>query len=204
MKCVFTEIGSTFFRFLNRLAEKVQNDHLSSTWNSRSIEYHHVLYLWSCNISITSMEVDFWGVVRIHMLPKWNAQTFLRKAKFHTKKEVKWTSKPQKIQNCPASIPHFPAETTFWSKFFHNTDVVRGFSEQWKWKPHDFYFRGFDVYFAYFPVWNFTCQICGLIRQAKRTVWVIGSSLKIEVLGFFHHHHQIYHLKSIILGWPDW
>jgi hypothetical protein len=35
------------------------------------------------------------------------------KAKFHTKKEAKWTSKPQKIQNLPASIPHFPAETTF-------------------------------------------------------------------------------------------
>jgi hypothetical protein len=24
--------------------------------------------------------------------------------------------------------PHFPAETTFWTKFFQNTDVVRGFS----------------------------------------------------------------------------
>jgi hypothetical protein len=67
-------------------------------------------------ISITFMEVDFWEwkavVVRIHML-QWNAQTFLRKAKFHTEKEAKWTSKPQEIQNFPASIPHFPAETTF-------------------------------------------------------------------------------------------
>jgi hypothetical protein len=35
-------------------------------------------------------------VVRIYMLQKWNAQTFLRKAKFHTKKEAKWASKPQK------------------------------------------------------------------------------------------------------------
>jgi hypothetical protein len=39
------------------------------------------------------MEVDFWGletvVVRIHMLQKWNAQKFLRKAKFHTEKEAK-------------------------------------------------------------------------------------------------------------------
>jgi hypothetical protein len=29
-------------------------------------------------------------VVRIHMLQKWNAQTFPRKAKFHTEKEAKW------------------------------------------------------------------------------------------------------------------
>jgi hypothetical protein len=48
-------------------------------------------------------------VVRIHMLQKWNTQTFLRKAKF------------------PATIPHFSAETAFWSKFFHNTDVVKVF-----------------------------------------------------------------------------
>jgi hypothetical protein len=108
-------------------------------------------------------------VVRIHMLQKWNAQTFPRKAKFHTAKEAKWTSKPQNIQNVPASIPQFPAETTFGSKFFHNTDVVRGFSEQWKWKPLNVYICGFDVYFAYFSVWNFICQICGLIRQAKRS-----------------------------------
>jgi hypothetical protein len=40
---------------------------------------------------------------------------------------VKWTSKPQKTQNFSASIPHFPAETAFSSKFFYNTDVVRGF-----------------------------------------------------------------------------
>jgi hypothetical protein len=105
-------------------------------------------------------------VVRIHMLQKWNAQTFTRKAKFHTEIEAKCTSKPQSIQNFSASIPYFPAETSFWSKFFHNTDVVRGFSEQWKCKPQDFNFHGFDVYLAYFSVWNFICQICGLIRQA--------------------------------------
>jgi hypothetical protein len=34
-------------------------------------------------------------VVRIHMLKKWNAQTFLRKAKFHTEKEMKGTSVAQ-------------------------------------------------------------------------------------------------------------
>jgi hypothetical protein len=49
----------------------------------------------------------------------------------------------EEIQSFPATIPYFPAETTFWSKFFHNTDVVRGkgFSEQkfpWKWKPQNF------------------------------------------------------------------
>jgi hypothetical protein len=65
-------------------------------------------------------------VVAIHMLQKWNAQTFSRKAIFHTEIEAKWTSKPQNIQNFSASIPHFPAETTFWSKYFYNTDVVRG------------------------------------------------------------------------------
>jgi hypothetical protein len=37
-------------------------------------------------------------VVRIHLLQKWNAQTFLRKAKFHTEKEAKWTSKPSLSQ----------------------------------------------------------------------------------------------------------
>jgi hypothetical protein len=88
------------------------------------------------------MEVDFWGVkisgcenshateVKCSNIPQI----------FHTEKEAKWTSKPQKIQNFLASIPHFPAETTFWSKFFYNTDVVRGFSEQnfpWKWKPQN-------------------------------------------------------------------
>jgi hypothetical protein len=57
---------------------------------------------------------------------------------------------PQTIQNFPASIPHFPAETTFWSKFFYNTDVARSFSEQnfpWKWKSQIFDFRSFDVYY---------------------------------------------------------
>jgi hypothetical protein len=34
---------------------------------------------------------------------------------------------------------------------------------------NDFDFCDFDVYFAYFSVWNFICQICGLIRQAKRS-----------------------------------
>jgi hypothetical protein len=80
-------------------------------------------------------------VVRIHILHKWNAQTFLRNAKFHKEKEAKWTSKPHKIQSSSATIPHFPAETTFWSNFFHNTGVVRSFSEQnfpWKWKPQNF------------------------------------------------------------------
>jgi hypothetical protein len=34
-----------------------------------------------------------------------------------------------------ATIPHFPAKTTFWSKFFHNIDAVRGFPEQnFPWK----------------------------------------------------------------------
>jgi hypothetical protein len=47
------------------------------------------------------------------MLQNWNAQKFLRKAKFHTEEEAKLTSKPQKIQIFPATIPHFPAETTF-------------------------------------------------------------------------------------------
>jgi hypothetical protein len=127
------------------------------------------------NINITSMEVDFWEwkavVVRIHMLQKWNAQTFLRKAKCHTEKEAKWTSKPQKIQKFPASIPHFPAETTFWSKFCHNTDVFRGFSKQnfpWKWKPQNLDFRDFDGYFAYFSVWNYICQICGLLDKRSK------------------------------------
>jgi hypothetical protein len=43
---------------------------------------------------------------------------------FHTEIEAKWTSKPTNNQNVPASIPHFPAKTTLWSKFFYNTDVV--------------------------------------------------------------------------------
>jgi hypothetical protein len=38
-------------------------------------------------------------VVRIYMLQKWNAQKFLRKAKFHTEKEAKWTSKPLKSKD---------------------------------------------------------------------------------------------------------
>jgi hypothetical protein len=64
----------------------------------------------------------------------------------------------------------FPSRNDFWSKFFHNTDVVRGFSEQnfpRKWKLQNFDFRVIDV-FPYFPVRNFICQICGLIRQAKK------------------------------------
>jgi hypothetical protein len=94
------------------------------------------------------------------------------KFNFHFEKEAKWTSKPQKIQSFPATIPHFPAEMTFWSKFFHNTDVVRDFSEQnfpWKSKPQNLVFRGLDVYITYFSVWNFKCQVWELIRQAKRS-----------------------------------
>jgi hypothetical protein len=36
------------------------------------------------------------SIVFTNLLQKWNSQTFLRKAKFHTEKEAKWTSKPQK------------------------------------------------------------------------------------------------------------
>jgi hypothetical protein len=38
--------------------------------------------------------------------------------------------KAAKVQSFPASIPHFPAETTFWSKFFHNTDVLEVFQSK--------------------------------------------------------------------------
>jgi hypothetical protein len=69
-------------------------------------------------------------VMGIHKLQKWNAQIFLRKAKFHTEKEAKWTSKPQEIESFPATIPHSPAERTFWTKFFHNIDVVRVFQSK--------------------------------------------------------------------------
>jgi hypothetical protein len=41
--------------------------------------------------------------------------------------------------------------------------------------------------------------------------WAIGPSLKIEILGFFHHHHEISDAKSIIMPYienlglgPDW
>jgi hypothetical protein len=49
-----------------------------------------------------------------------------------------------KASENPASIPYFPAETNFCSKFFHNTDVVRNFSQQWKWKTQNFDFCGFE------------------------------------------------------------
>jgi hypothetical protein len=44
---VATKIGSTYFWFLTsyRAVEIVQNDYLSSAWNFRSVEYHHVLCL---------------------------------------------------------------------------------------------------------------------------------------------------------------
>jgi hypothetical protein len=119
------------------------------------------------------MEVDFWGVKSSgcdnSLATELKCSNIPQKSQISYQKEVKWTWKPQKIQKFPASIPHFPAETTFGSKLFHNTYVVRGFSKQWKWKPQNFDFRGFDVYFAYFSVWNFICQIRGLIGQAKRS-----------------------------------
>jgi hypothetical protein len=60
--------------------------------------------------------------------------------------------KAAEIQSFPATNPHFPAETTFWSKFFHNTDVVRGFSEQnfsWKWKPQNIALTFISLIFRY-------------------------------------------------------
>jgi hypothetical protein len=70
--------------------------------------------------------------------------------------------KAAEIQSLPATIPHFPAETTFQSNFFHNTDVVRGFSEQnfpWKRKPQNFALTFFRLFFGlkfYMPkMWTF-------------------------------------------------
>jgi hypothetical protein len=71
-------------------------------------------------------------VVRIHMLYR---SEMLKHSSEKLNFIPQWTSKPQKIQSFPAAIPHFPAETMFRSKFFHNTDVVRGFSElNFPWK----------------------------------------------------------------------
>jgi hypothetical protein len=57
-------------------------------------------------------------VVRIHMLQKWNAQTYLRKTKFHTEKKAKWKMNVKAAENSKFSGYHYPAETIFWSKFF--------------------------------------------------------------------------------------
>jgi hypothetical protein len=54
----------------------------------------------------------------------------LEKLNFIPKKKRNERQGRRKSKILPASIPHFPAETTFWSKLFYNTDVVIGFSEQ--------------------------------------------------------------------------
>jgi hypothetical protein len=61
-------------------------------------------------------------VVRIHMLQKLNAQTFLRKAKFHTEKEAKWTSKPQKSKVFRPPFLISQQKRLFRSKIFHGNE----------------------------------------------------------------------------------
>jgi hypothetical protein len=124
------------------------------------------------------MVVDFWGVkpvvVRIYMLQKWNAQTFLIKAQFHTEKEAKWTSKPHKIRSFSATIPHFPAETTFWSKFIHNTGVVGGFSEQnfpWKWEPQNFDVTFILLIFRYEILFAKYVDLLDKLKEVKKSLF---------------------------------
>jgi hypothetical protein len=62
-------------------------------------------------------------VVRIHLLQKWNAQTSLRKAKFHTEKEVKKFN----TFRLPFLISQQKRQ---FDQIFFKTDVVRSFSEQ--------------------------------------------------------------------------
>jgi hypothetical protein len=113
-------------------------------------------------ISITSLEVEWKAVVP-------------RKAKFHSEKKVKWTWKPQKIR---LSFLISQQKRLFDQNSFTIQMSLGVFQF--------FYFHGFDVYFAYFSVWNFICQICGLIRQAKR-------SWKIPIFSTVC--NQIFHLR---------
>jgi hypothetical protein len=108
-------------------------------------------------------------VVRIHMLQKWNAQTFLRKAKFHTEKEAKWSSKMQKTKVFRLPFLLSQQKRLIDQSFFTIQMSLGFFRAKF---PMEMKAARFcvDVYFAYFPVWNFICQICGLIiRQAKRS-----------------------------------
>jgi hypothetical protein len=97
------------------------------------------------NISISSMEVYFWGVkssgCENSHVTEVKCSNIPQKSLISSRKRSEMNVKAAEIQSFLATIPYFPAETTFWSKFFHNTDVVRGFSEKifpWKWKLQNF------------------------------------------------------------------
>jgi hypothetical protein len=73
--------------------------------------------------------------------------------------------KAAEIQRFPATISHFPALFDQSSFIIQMSLGVFRAKFPMKMKAAKFCF---DVYFAYFSTWNFICQICGLIRQAKR------------------------------------
>jgi hypothetical protein len=73
------------------------------------------------------------------------------------------------MKSFPATIPHFPPETTFWSKFFHNTDVVRGFSEQWKWKPQNLDLTFISLIFRYAISYAKYVDLLDKLKEVKKS-----------------------------------
>jgi hypothetical protein len=95
-------------------------------------------------------------------------------------------------QNIPAFIFHYPAETIFPSKLCYTTDVVGGFSVQnickapMKMKAAKFRFFAALTFISLIFLYEIICQICGLLRQAKRSkkfpiFSTVDSALKQEI-----------------------
>jgi hypothetical protein len=91
------------------------------------------------------------------------------------RKSCKIDNKATEKLNFPAFIFHYPAEIIFLSKLCYTTDVVGGFSVQifgklpWKCKPQNFdSSRLRRSFFNIFFVWNFICQVCGLMDKLKK------------------------------------
>jgi hypothetical protein len=111
-------------------------------------------------ISIPSMEVDFWGVKSIGC------------ENLHAT-EVKCSNIPQKsvkaAENSKFSGYHssFPVETTFWSKFFHNTDVNSEPNFPWKWKPQNFALTFISLIFRYEILYAKYVDLLDKLKEVK-------------------------------------
>jgi hypothetical protein len=122
-------------------------------------------------IRITSMEVDFW-VVKSRGCENSHAT----EVKCSNILQKSWISYRKRSETNVKAAEN-PKFSGFHSSFPSRNDFLIKILLQYRWKVQNF--RGFDVYFAYFSVWNFIRQICGLIRQAK------SLKLKLKKSPFF-------------------
>jgi hypothetical protein len=88
---------------------------------------------------------------------------------------VKWTSEPQTIKNLRLSFFISHQKLFYCKKFTTQQMSLEVFKANFLTSSHEneshkiWILRRFDVHFTYFYVWNFICQIYGVIRPAKRS-----------------------------------